>query len=154
MDTLFALWTFAPDIKVKLVCVALFLQLAITMRSYTLMVGARIKAAKSGKVEVDQYKATVNEPEEVRVFTRAVANQFEMPVMFYALVIAGLAVSATSWIAVILAFVYVLLRYMHMQEMTGENRVLKRRRIFIRSAQVIMLLMVDFLVSALLVAQA
>ncbi len=154
MDMILAIWTFAPDLKAKLISLALILQMAIAIRCYMLMVTARMGAAKQGKIQPDQYKATVGEPEDVRVYTRAVANQFEMPVIFYALLIAGLALSVTSWLTVIMAFCYVALRVVHMREMTGENRVQKRRKVFIRSAQLIMLMMFEFLVSALLFAQA
>ena len=152
MDGLMTLWSFAPELKAKLLYLAIVGQLVITIYCYTAMSRARVSAAKGKRIHPDDYKSTSNEPEDLRVYTRAVANQFEMPVVFYVLVLASLTASAASWVTVVLTWLYVILRIFHAREMIGNNQVLKRRKIFIQSARVILAMVVEFVISLLLVA--
>ncbi|MDJ0613418.1 MAG: MAPEG family protein [Rhizobiaceae bacterium] len=150
MEFITSLWTAAPVLKTQLVVLAILLQVVITIWCYTMMSGARVKGAKSGTVSPDIYKAVGDaEPEEIRVYTRLVANQFESPVLFYAMVITGLAVGVTSWITVVLALIYILFRYLHAKEMAGEHNVLKRRKIFIRSFQVLLVMALELAISTM-----
>lgn len=154
MDALFSLWTFAPVIKTQLAVVAIVAQIALAIWCYSQMSRARMSAAKAGTVTADIYKAVGDaEPEEIRVYTRLVANQFEAPVLFYALMITGLAVGITSWLTIILAFAFVAFRIVHAREMAGEHVVMRRRRVFIRSMQVLLLMVIELLVSTLLFIQ-
>ncbi|WP_075995710.1 MAPEG family protein [Salaquimonas pukyongi] len=153
MDILMELWAYAPDLKVKLLCLAFAAQIVLTIVAYSKLSKARIAAIKAGKVEPETFKATRDEPDELRVFSRAVANQFELPVIFYALVAASLALKVTSWLTVLLAFAFVVFRYLHLQEMTGRHNVFRRRRLFFRSVQIILLMLAEFVLSALLFAQ-
>ena len=154
MDALLSLWTFMPAFKIKLVVIALIAQVFLTIWCYMQMSKARVKAAKSGAVSPDIYVAVGDaEPEELRVYTRLVANQFESPVLFYAMIVAGLAIGVTSWLTVVLAFLYVWFRYRHAKEMTGEHVVLRRRKIFVRSFQVLLIMVADLLVSTLFALQ-
>ena len=153
METLALIWTFAPDLKVKLLLFALAAQILLTINVYMQMSKQRVAAAKAGRVTADTYKSTNNEPEDLRVYTRAVANQFELPVMFYAIVIAGIAASMSSWITVVLAWLFVLFRVLHIKYMLAGN-VLKRRKIFIRCMQMFLVMVAEFVISTLLFAQA
>ncbi|MEL7429820.1 MAG: MAPEG family protein [Pseudomonadota bacterium] len=155
MEFITSLWTAAPSLKIQLVVLALLLQIAITIRCYMDLAKARLKAAKAGTVSPEIYKAVGDsEPEEIRVYTRLVANQFEAPVLFYALVITGLAINVTSWITVLLAFLYVFFRFLHAREMAGEHVVLRRRKVFIRSFQVLMLMILELAVSTVFFVSA
>lgn len=154
MDALLSLWTFSPALKIQLVVIALLGQVLITIWCYTQMSKARVKAAKSGQVAPEVYVAVGDaEPEELRVYTRLVANQFESPVLFYVMIITGLAIGVTSWLTVVLAFIYLWFRYRHAKEMAGEHVVLRRRKIFIRSFQVLLVMIADLLISTLFVLQ-
>lgn len=153
METLSLLWTFAPDIKVKLLALAIAGQVIVTLRVYGGMSKARFAAVKAGEANPDTFKLTQNEPVSSAVFTRAVANQFELPVLFFAIVIASLALGSSSWLTVILAFAFVIAKAVHIREFTTTNTVLKRRKLFIRSVQVLMLMLAEFVISALLFAQ-
>lgn len=152
MDALMLLWDFAPELKAKLLYLAIVGQIVLTIYCYSAMSKARVAAVRGNRLQPENYKATVDEPEDLRVFTRAVANQFEMPVVFYVLVLAGLMASAASWITVVLAWLFVLLRVVHVREMIGENVVLRRRKIFIQSARVIVLMVIEFVIALLFVA--
>jgi len=154
MENFALIWNFAPDLKIKLLCLAMAGQMAVAIYTYLALSKARVAASKAGRIKPEIYKATDGEPEDLRVLTRAVANQFEQPVIFYALLVAHLAVSTASWITVLLAWAFVLLRLVHAKEMTTTNAVFRRRRIFVRATQVLMVLMVEFVISTLLFAQA
>jgi len=152
MDAILTLWTAAPELKTQLAVMAILANIALVIWCYSQMSKARVKAARAGTIDPEIYRAVGDaEPEDIRVYTRLVANQFESPVLFYALVITGLAIGVTSWITVILAFLYVILRIIHAREMAGDHNVLRRRKIFIRSFQVLLLLVIDLAVSTLLV---
>ena len=152
METLDLVWTFAPEWKIRLLVLVVLANMYLAFRLYGVMSRARFKAAKEGRVTVDTYKATQNEPEDVAVFNRAVANQFESPVIFYAIIAISLAIGVSSWVTVVLAALYVGLRWMHANEMIGEHVVLRRRKIFIRSVKVLMALMAELAISTLLKA--
>jgi len=154
MDSLMFLWDFAPALKTKLIYLAIFAQMCLAIYAYIAMSRARLSAGRAKRISADDYKATKDEPEDLRVFTRAVANQFEMPVLFYALVLAMLVAAAHSWITVVLAWAYVAIRIIHMREMISNNRVKLRRNIFIYSTRVLLLMMVEFLLAILFVIQA
>ena len=148
MELFLQLWTAAPDLKIRLLVLALCAQMMISAVAYIRMSRARVGAHKEGRISPDTYKAVGHsEPEDLRVYTRAVANQFEAPVMFYAVVLAGLAIGVSSWLTVILAFLYVVFRWVHLNEMTRENQVFKRRKIFIQSIRVLLVMMAELLVS-------
>ena len=152
MDALMMLWEFAPELKAKLLYLALIGQIVITIYCYSAMSKARVAAVRGNRVQPDNYKATTDEPDDLRVYTRAVANQFEMPVVFYVLVLASLMATTASWITVALAWIYVILRGIHAREMIGDNTVLKRRKIFIQSARIILLMVVEFVIALLVIA--
>lgn len=151
MDALMMLWDFAPELKTKLLYLAIVGQIIITIYCYSAMSKARVAAVRGKRVQPENYKATTDEPEDLRVYTRAVANQFEMPVVFYVLVLASLLASTASWITVVLAWIYVVMRWIHAREMIGNNTVLKRRKIFIQSARVILVMVLEFVIALLLI---
>ena len=150
MDLIEPIWTAGIDWKLRLLVLIVLVQMGLAVRLYGIMAGKRMKAAKEGRVTVETYKATQNEPEDVAVFNRAVVNQFEAPVLFYAIVAIGLAIGVSSWITVVLAAIYVAMRWLHANEMIGAHDVLKRRKLFLRSFQVLLAMMAELAVSTLL----
>lgn len=150
MEMIDPLWSFAEDWKVRVLVLAVIANMYLAVRLYGVMSRKRVKAAKEGRVTVDTYRATQNEPEDVAVFNRAVQNQFESPVIFYALIAISLALGVSSWLTVILAIVYVILRWLHANEMIGEHVVLKRRKLFVRSIFALLALMAEVTLSVML----
>lgn len=149
MNILLFIYDFYPSWLIKLLCLAVAALMGLTIHAYMAMAKARIKAAKAGLVTVDDYKTTKNEPDVAAVFSRAVANLFEMPVMFYALVLMSLTVGTASWITVILAWAFVVLRIVHWNELTTTNTVLKRRKIFFVSTYVFVAMLAEFVIALL-----
>ncbi len=150
MEQLLLPWAYEQGLVIRLLAVALAGQIALTIWVYSQMSKAMMTAAREKRVTTEVFKTTREEPDDLRVYSRAVANQFELPVIFYALVAAGLALSVSSWITIILAFAFLGVRIVHIREMIGENRVMLRRRWFIRGVQIIMAMTTEFVVSAVL----
>jgi hypothetical protein len=149
MDALTMLWDFAPEIKTKLLYLAIVGQFIITIYCYSAMSKARVAAVRGKRIQPENYKATADEPEDLRVYTRAVANQFEMPVVFYVLVLASVMAATASWITVVLAWAFVILRGVHAKEMIGDNQVLRRRKIFIFATRFLLLMVLEFVIALL-----
>ncbi|MFD0916016.1 MAPEG family protein [Pseudahrensia aquimaris] len=150
MDFIAPIWTFAEPWQLRLLVLIVLLNMALALRLYGVMSKARYAAVKKGEVDKEIFRATQAEPEQLAVYTRAVANQFEAPVLFYAVIAIGMALGVTSWITVVLAAVYVALRWQHANEMIGEHNVLRRRQLFIWSFYALIALMVELAISALL----
>ncbi|MBC2773124.1 MAPEG family protein [Rhizobium sp. AQ_MP] len=95
---------------------------------YALLVVRRAAVVRSGKVERIAFRENLAEPEESRVVNRAIANQFELPVIFYAFSILLYLTEADNLAAVVLAWVFVAARYMQaIMQLTGN---LPLRRLF------------------------
>lgn len=150
MEMIEPLWSHAADWKVRILVLIVIANMVLAIRLYSAMAKARNKVVRAGKATAETYRATQNEPEEAAVFNRAVVNQFESPTLFYALIAISLALGVSSWLTVVLAAVYVAVRWRHGMEMIGEHVVLRRRKYFIRSVQILMLLMVEVALSTLL----
>ena len=150
LDLIEPLWTAGADWKVRILMLIVLANMVLALRLYGVMSKARFKAAKEGRVSVDTYKATQSEPEDVAVFSRAVSNQFEAPVLFYALIAISMALGVTSWATVIFASAFVFLRWIHAGEMIGPHNVLKRRALFIKSFYCLMALMAEVTISTML----
>ena len=150
MDFIEPIWTFAADWKLRILVLIVLANMVLAVRLYSEMARQRFRAVKSGAVSAEVYRATQNEPAEVAVYSRVVTNQFEAPVLFYALVAMAFALGVVSWITVLLALVFVILRWLHAGEMTGAHDIMKRRKLFLRSFQVLLLMMAEFVISALL----
>ncbi|MFN3364566.1 MAG: MAPEG family protein, partial [Allorhizobium sp.] len=78
---------------------------------YALLVMRRASVVRSGKVERIAFRENLAEPEESRVVNRAIANQFELPVLFYALSVLLFITEADNIVAVVLAWIFVAARY-------------------------------------------
>jgi len=154
MELIDPIWTFAAEWKIRLLVLIVLANMILALRLYGVMSRKRFKAAKEGRVNTETYRATQNEPEDVAVFNRAVVNQFESPVLFYAIIAMSMALNVSSWLTVALAAAYVSVRWQHAHELIGEPAVLTRRKLFIRAFYVLLSIMAAFAPSPLLRARS
>ncbi|MEC9463562.1 MAG: MAPEG family protein, partial [Pseudomonadota bacterium] len=99
----------------------------------------RAAVVRSGKVERIAFRENLAEPEESRVVNRAIANQFELPVLFYALSVLLFITEADNIVAVVLAWIFVAARYVQVaMQLTGN---LPLRRLFFMIGFVTLFLM-------------
>lgn len=81
-----------------------------------------------------------DEPENLRVHARHVANLFEAPVLFYAIVVIAFVTRQTGWLPIALAWGYVVLRIAHSYVHLTSNSVPLRFRLFVASWIVLIVL--------------
>lgn len=81
-------------------------------------------------------------PDYVLKFTNNIANQFETPVLFYALVFALWALKAVDIVSLSLAWAFVATRVVHVFVHTGINYVPLRKRIFALGVVVLVAMLV------------
>jgi len=93
---------------------------------YALLVVRRAAVVRSGKVERIAFRENLAEPEESRVVNRAIANQFELPVLFYAACILLFITEADNIVAVVLAWIFVVARYVQVAMQLTGNLPLRR----------------------------
>ena len=149
MDLLALPWTFAPAVKASMLTLALVGQIWLTFFIYDRTGKARMKAGREGRITAETYRVVGEEPADLALMTRTLANQFELPVLFYTVVLAHLALGTGSWLTVVLAWVFVVMRIVHAREMMGENRVMLRRKRFFQSMGAFAFMVVELLLAAL-----
>jgi hypothetical protein len=77
-------------------------------------------------------------PDDARKCAANYGNQFEMPVLFYAVVAFALIVKGADTIMIVLAWVFALSRLLHAYVHIGSNRVKTRMPVFALGAFVVL----------------
>jgi len=90
----------------------------------------RGQAVRSGEVEYGSF-ARGEEPHHVARITRNLANQFELPVVFYALVVLLVATNKVSTVDIVAAWVFVAGRVVHTLVQTLTDNVPLRGQVFL-----------------------
>lgn len=100
---------------------------------YMWLTGARQRAVSRGEAQMSTYVLGRDEPIRVARITRNLANQFELPPLFFAC-IALLAVNqAVTWFDVWMAWLFVAGRVVHTLVQTKSDDVVLRGRVFVIS---------------------
>jgi hypothetical protein len=105
-------------------------QIVWTFFLYAWLTVARRRAVKQGKVEYACFALGRDEPPEVARITRNLANQFELPVIFYALIVLLSALGRVTTIDLIAAWVFIVGRIIHTLVQTLTDNVPLRGRVF------------------------
>lgn len=106
-------------------------QIIWTFVVLVLMYRARAAAMKGREVRFkDIALSAENWPAEARAAGNNFSNQFETPVLFFALTAIAIFVGATGWVMTLLAWVYVASRVVHTFIHTGDNNVMTRVKVF------------------------
>ncbi len=114
-----------------LLFLAAFAQVALTIYLYLRLLLSRVAAVRGGGLDFQRLAYDSSAwPEKPRVFQNAVASQFELPVLFYVAVALTYSLGAINWLAVILAWVFVVARIVHAVIHTGPNVIMPRLRAF------------------------
>ena len=110
---------------------------------YTWLTVARLRAVRRGEVEYGAFVLGREEPHEIARITRNLANQFELPAIFYALVVLLIVLGRVTTIDLVAAWVFVAGRIIHTLVQTLTDNVPLRGRVF----------MINFLGVVVLAAQ-
>lgn len=116
----------------------------LVISMFIVLIVRKTAAVKRG--EVDLSKTALNNqawPAEVVKVSNNIANQFETPILFYVLTIMLALLDGFSVYSLVLAWIYVGLRYIHCYIHIGSNYVPYRMRIFALSMVVLLLMLIQ-----------
>ncbi len=98
---------------------------------YFLVSKKRIEAIKAGSAKSSQFRENLVEPPESQFVRNNLANQYELPTLFFPLCIALYVTDGVSWLIVVLAWLFVASRILHAWIHITTNRIRHRRPMFI-----------------------
>jgi hypothetical protein len=116
-------------------------QVALTMLVFIVLGVRKAKDIKAGKV--DRNKTALDNKawsDDVIKVSNNIANQFQTPVLFYVLCFVIFSLKELSATALILAWTYILSRYIHAYVHIGTNYVPHRLRIFLIGCLVLIIM--------------
>ncbi len=105
-------------------------QIGWTFLLYAWLTAARTRAIKHGEAAYSGF-ARGEEPHQVARITRNLANQFELPVIFYAVVVLLVVTKNVTTIDLIAAWVFVAGRVIHTLVQTLTDNVRLRGQVFL-----------------------
>jgi hypothetical protein len=106
-------------------------QIGWTFMLYAWLTVVRVGAVKRGEVEHSSYVLSREEPREVARVSRNLSNQFELPVIFYAVVVLLIALGRVGTVDVTAAWVFVAGRVIHTLVQTLTDNVPLRGGVFL-----------------------
>jgi len=98
---------------------------------YIVVSNRRVGAVKRGDAKATDYLVPEIEPAASATAIRNLANQFELPVLFYVVCLALYVTSGANYVAVALAWLFVLARIVHAFVHLTSNDLRLRRPAFI-----------------------
>lgn len=115
----------------NLVFLPMLAQILLTVFVFVWLGIAKSKAVKLGQVNLEKRALHTDAwPDHVLKISNNINNQFETPVLFYALVLMLWALNTIDVYAMIFACGFVITRIVHVYVHTGSNIVPLRRRVF------------------------
>ena len=126
-------------------------QIVLTFIEYTLLPISKARVLRTIEVDINR-RALHNDawPDSVLKISNNVQNQFESPVLFYALCFMLWALNSVSVFALSIASAYVVLRIVHVFVHTGSNKIPVRKKVFMASTLLLMVLCGDVIYSLLM----
>ncbi len=133
-----------PDevtLNAKLLVLAIAAQVLLTLIILVLMGRERVPRVRSGEIPAaDIAVERTAYPLYARLLSNSFDNQFQLPVLFYLAAILTLVFTSTSWIELVLAWLFVALRYAHAFVHVTTNRVYRRFALYTAGLAVLALL--------------
>lgn len=108
-----------------------FAQIILTLLLLVAMGRARSAAHSGNQVKYSEVALDSSRyPEGARQFSNCYSNQFELPVIFYVLCLIALATANADYLMIVLAWAFVITRFIHAYIHTTSNIVLRRGGVF------------------------
>jgi len=137
--------------SVQFILAPLFVQVALTFVLLFWMAGTRFGSVRRGETRVkDIALGQPNWPAGVQQISNAYHNQFQLPVLFYLVVLLAYLLHKADLLFVLLAWVFVVLRILHAAVHTNSNRIGRRFQVFAAGALVLLVMWVVFAVRVML----
>lgn len=128
-----------------------FVQVAMTFVLLACTGRVRIRAVKAGEVAIADIALGQSAwPARATQFANAYKNQFELPVLFYVLVVLILVTGGPTLFEILLSWVFVATRIVHAFIHVTHNRVSQRFRAFVAGVAVLGAMWVSFAIRAAL----
>lgn len=108
--------------------------MALVLALYAWLTVARARAVQDGTVRYDAFEFAGHEPPHVARITRNLANQFELPVLYYVGALALMQLQAATVLDVWLGWVFVAGRVLHTGVQTLTGNVTLRGQVFTLNA--------------------
>lgn len=105
-------------------------QVLLVYLAYGVLGWRRRRAMRDGIVGREDLRDRQSDPPLSRSASANVMNQFELPVLFYVVCLALLFLSGVSYVALVLAWLFVISRYVHAFVHLTSNRVALRGPLF------------------------
>ena len=119
---------------------------------YLLLSRRRVGAVKEGRASVSQFRENREEPSESLVVKNCIANQFELPVLFYILIALALLLRKADLVIVLLSWVFVVTRFAHAGIFVTSNDVRSRSLVWFAGALVLFAMWLYFALKMLLLS--
>lgn len=125
----------------KLLVLAISAQVLLTIAILAMMGRERVPRVMSGEIDVKDIAVDRSAyPLRARLLSNSFDNQFQLPVLFYVAVLVTLWAGAMGWVEVVLAWLFVALRYVHAAIHVTSNRVFRRFSAYVAGLAVLTLL--------------
>lgn len=129
----------------------LFVEVLLTFALMVWMARSRIGALKAGQVKMaDVALGQTNWPPRVQAISNSYASQFQLPVLFYVLTVLAIITKHADFLFVVMAWLFVLSRFVHVYIHTGTNYVRHRFNAFAAGAFILLAMWIIFAVRILL----
>jgi hypothetical protein len=128
---------------VQSILLPVFAEVALTFFLMIWMGRARFGAIRSGHVKVKDLASNwSNWPERPTQVAAAYHNQFQLPVLFYVLVLIAIITTQADFLFVVLSWLFVVMRVIHAYIHTGRNDLSLRFRAFLLGALILLIMWV------------
>ena len=108
-----------------------FVQFALTVYVLTRLGQGRVRAVRSRQVKRSEIDTKSAYSESVQKFANNYVSQFELPVLFYAVLAFALATERVDFVLIGLAWAFVGSRLLHSIVHTGTNEIVTRFKVFV-----------------------
>lgn len=125
---------------------AIVLALA-TLLLYVPMFRSRVGAVRRGEAKARDFKLRTHEPDASRPFVNAITNQYETPVLFYAVCAFAFVSGSVSGILLALAWIYAVAKLVQIGILVSSNRLQWRMGAFAVALVSLVLMWIVFAVN-------
>ena len=114
----------------------------------SVMLMLRVQAVRNRKISPGYFKLNIGgkEPEVLRAVSQCFNNLLELPILFYIVCLIAIVLNKSSDYLIVLAWLYVFLRYIHAFILSTYNHILHRLFVFAVSCVVLIAMWVKVVV--------
>lgn len=136
--------------SIQAILLPVFVQVALTFAMLFWMAFSRIGAIRRKETKMaDIALGQMNWPPRVQQISNSYHSQLQLPVLFYVLTALAIITHQTDTVFVVMAWLYVITRLVHVYIHTGSNFVRHRFNAFAAGAVILLLMWIIFAVRIL-----